>query len=219
MPNILYSPLRQWGSALALASGLLSGAPAQATPPPANAASAASAASATAWPGNSVYQLNATLTDQDGKSFAWQRHSGKPVLLSMFYSSCKFVCPMLIDTMALTQAALSPAQRAQLDLLLITFDPARDDVSKLHGVAQAHGLDTQQWTLARTDSSSVRKIAATLGIQYRLLADGEFNHTTMLVLLDGAGRIVATTRKMGSADPAFVQQLKQTLDAARPSAP
>ena len=178
-----------------------------------------SPAPTTALASDSVYQVNATLTDQNGRAFKLRKHLGKAVLASMFYTSCKFVCPMLIDTMALTQAALSPAQRAQLDLLLITFDPARDDVSKLHGVAQAHGLDTQQWTLARTDSSSVRKIAATLGIQYRLLADGEFNHTTMLVLLDGAGRIVATTRKMGSADPAFVQQLKQTLDAARPSAP
>ena len=94
------------------------------------------------------------------------------------------------------------------------LDPARDDVKTLKSVADKRELDAPHWTLARTDANSVRKIAATLGIQYRLLADGEFNHTTILVLLDGEGRIVGSTKKIGSTDPAFVKLVKRTLAAA-----
>ena len=179
--------------------------------------SAASPAPSTALASDSVYQVGASLTDQNGHSFRLKEHLGKPVLVSMFYTSCKFVCPMLIDTMALTRQGLTQQERAQLDMLLISFDPARDDVKKLKSVALSREVDSSQWTLARTDAASSRKIAATLGIQYRLLSDGEFNHSTALVLLDSQGRIVGRSQKMGVADPAFIQLVKQTLASSKPS--
>jgi len=166
------------------------------------------------FPGDSVYQVVATLTDQDGRAFRLGDRRGKPVLVSMFYTSCKFVCPMLIDTMALTQQSLSTEERARLDLLLISFDPARDDTQKLKSVAGARDLSPAQWTLARTDAASARKIAATLGIQYRLLSDGEYNHTTVLVLLDAEGRMVGQTKKIGTADAEFIKLVKKVLSAS-----
>jgi protein SCO1/2 len=170
-------------------------------------------------PGDSLYQLGASLINQNGRVFKLKEQLGKPVLVSMFYTSCKFVCPMLMDTMEITRQGLSVAERDQLDLLLISFDPDHDSVAKLKSIAVSRELDTKQWTLARTDKSSARKIAATLGIQYRLLADGDYNHTTVLVLLDGEGRIVGRTKKMGAADADFIQLVKKTLqaNAAAPS--
>ena len=63
----------------------------------------AAAAVRAALPGDSVYQVGATMSDQNGHSFKLQERRGQPVLVSMFYNSCKFVCPMLIDTMRLTE--------------------------------------------------------------------------------------------------------------------
>ena len=77
-------------------------------------------------PGNSIYQLPISLLDQDGHEFRLSGKRGKPVIVSMFYNSCQFVCPMLIDTLQMTQESLTPAQRAGLSVLLVTFDPARD---------------------------------------------------------------------------------------------
>ena len=51
----------------------------------------------------------------------------------------------------------------------------------------------------------MRQAAGVLGIRYRELADGNFNHTSALVLLDAQGRVLARTERMGSVpDPAFV---------------
>jgi protein SCO1/2 len=171
------------------------------------------AVSTAATPGNSIYQVTANLSDQDGRQFKLSDLHGKPVLVSMFYNSCKFVCPMLIDTVRMTEQSLSAKERAGLTTVLITFDPERDDVAVLKSVATQRELDPVRWTLARTDPASVRKIAATLDIQYRKLSDGEFNHTTVLVLLDGEGRVVGRTRKMGAVDPAFVQLIRNTEKA------
>jgi protein SCO1/2 len=165
--------------------------------------------SAVKLPGDSVYQIKSELTDQDGRAFQLKDRRGKPVLVSMFYNSCEFVCPMLIDTMRITEQELSPQERSHLNMLLMTFDPARDNVAALKSVADKHELDATRWTLARPDATGARKIASTLGIQYRLLSSGEFNHTTVVVLLDGDGRILGRTRKLGAVDPEFLALVKQ----------
>lgn len=165
-------------------------------------------------PGNSLYQLHTKLVDQNGDTFDLASRRGKPMIVSMFYTSCQFVCPMLVETIQLTTQKLTADERARLGAMLVTFDPARDDAKALKETAGKHQLDAEHWTLARTDASSVRKFAAALGIQYRQLPDGEFNHSTVLVLLDSQGRIVGRSNKMGNADPAFLKLVKATLHSS-----
>ena len=58
----------------------------------------------------------------------------------------------------------------------------------------------------------MREIAGVLGIRYRALADGEFNHTSALVLLDAEGRVLARTEQIGSkVDPQFMAQVRDSL--------
>ncbi len=167
----------------------------------------------TTLPGSSVYQLPINLVDQDGRPFKLTAKRGQPLIVSMFYNSCEFVCPMLIDTIRATENSLTQDERKQLNMLLVTFDPARDDVATLKSVAGKRELDLTHWTLARTDASAVRKLAATLGIQYRLLPSGEYNHTTVLILLDDEGRIIGRTAKIGTVDPAFLKLIRQATQA------
>jgi protein SCO1/2 len=194
--------------------GALFTATAQAEHTSADAGHTTMASSLPALPGTSVYQLKTPLVDQEGKAFIFDNKRGHPTIVSMFYTSCQFVCPMLIDTMGMVDAALSAEERAKLSLMLVSFDPARDSVAALKAVSRQHSLDSSRWSLARTDAANVRKLAATLGILYRHLANGEFNHSTTLVLLDADGRIVARTNKIGALDPAFVAQVHKTLLAA-----
>jgi len=168
---------------------------------------AAAAAPAGELPGDSIYQLQLPLTDQDGQPFELASARGAPVLVSMFYSSCEMVCPMIFETLALTLKALAPAERERVKVLMISFDPARDSVAVLKRTAQAHRCDAH-WTLARTDEANARKVAALLGVQYRRLASGEFNHSSTIELLDAQGRIAARTGTLGSVDPALLKALR-----------
>ena len=62
----------------------------------------------------------------------------------------------------------------------------------------------------------MRKLAAILDVRYRQLEDGEFNHTNVLALVDGEGRVVARTEAIGpKPDPAFLQAVKETLAKSR----
>jgi protein SCO1/2 len=169
-------------------------------------------AGAPALPSDSVYQLPLVLTDQHGKAGDWRQRRGKPQLVAMFYSNCRFICPLIVDSGKAVQRQLSPAQQAELGVLYISMDPARDTPARLAEVVRERRIDDARWTLAAPRPADVRSVAGVLDIRYRQLSDGEFNHTSALVLLDADGRIVARTEKMGSdIDPAFVAAVKAAL--------
>ncbi len=169
-------------------------------------------AAAQALPGDSVYQLALPLVDQSGRQFDWRSRRGQPQLVSMFYTSCQYICPLIIDSGLAVEKALTPAQKARLGVLLISMDPARDTPAALGTVATRRGLPADRWSLAAPRADDVRTVAGVLGVRYRALDDGEFNHTSALVLLDADGRIVARTEQMGTrADPEFVAAVRRTL--------
>lgn len=197
-------------AALSIAlAGVAGSASAAAAEAPAKAAARARTA---ALPGDSVYQLGDVFTDQQGKSFKLAQRRGRPQLVTMFYSSCPYACPLLIDTGKGIEHALTPAERAKLRLLYLSIDPRRDDTRALAALAAKRKLDPARWTLARTDEAGVRRTAAALGVRYRRLADGEFNHSSALILLDAEGRVVARTEKLGSVtEAAFLAKVKALL--------
>lgn len=165
-------------------------------------------------PRDSVYQLAAPLQDQAGRTSDWRARRGKPQLVAMFYTSCPFICPLIVDSGKGVEHALTPAQRDRLDILLISMDPQRDTPAALAQVAHKRKLDTTRWTLASPRPDDVRSVAGVLGVRYRKLADGEFNHTSALVLLDAQGRVVARTEKIGSVpDPEFLAAVRKLVPA------
>lgn len=157
-------------------------------------------------PANSIYQLSVPLTDQLGRSGKLGEWRGKPVMISMFYSSCQFVCPRIVEALKRTEENLV----TKVPILMVSFDPARDDTAALKAMADERHIDSKFWTLARTDARNVRKLAAILGIQYRELESGEFNHSSVIILLDAEGRVVGKTSTLGEADPAFVKLVRKT---------
>jgi protein SCO1/2 len=176
-------------------------------------ASAFAAPAAAPLPKDSVYQLTLPLTDQHGKTADWRNHRGQPQVVAMFYTSCQYICPLIVDSGKAVQHALTPAEQAKLGLLLISMDPKRDTPAALMSVAKQRKLDLAHWSLASPRPDDVRSVAGVLGVRYRQLADGEFNHTSALVLLDRDGRIVTRTEKIGSVvDPEFVAAVRRVLD-------
>jgi protein SCO1/2 len=170
--------------------------------------------SATTVPGESIYQLQADLTDQSGKHTTLAATRGHPTLITMFYASCQGICPVLAMTLQRMEGELTPAERTRLRVTMISFDPERDTVPALAKFATSHAIDGDRWRLARASGDTVRDIAAALGIRYRPLPDGSFSHSATIILLDADGVIRARTEDLQQLDKPFVQTLR-TLLAAR----
>ncbi|MDR0183395.1 SCO family protein [Lysobacter arvi] len=166
-------------------------------------------------PGDSVYQVDARAEDQAGQAVVWSSLRGRPTIVSMFYANCHLMCPLIIASGKALQGRLPPEQRDALAFAMISIDPARDTPAALREVAQMHRLDTAHWRLLRPEDNDVRTLAAALGIRYRAQPDGSFNHTSVLILLDRDGRIVARSEVAGlQPDPGFVSRVREHLSDA-----
>lgn len=166
-------------------------------------------------PGDSLYQLHATVTTQQGATAGFDLYHGHPAVVSMFYGSCPAYCPMLITAVQVYEAHLDQASRARLRVLLVSFDAARDTPQRLTELSRLHRADPGRWTFASAAEPDARRIAALLGFHYRRLEDGSFDHSQIITLVDGQGRVVASTTKLiGDAD--FEAKLRALTGASPP---
>jgi protein SCO1/2 len=168
-------------------------------------------------PGQSLYNLKAALTDQYGKPLSLDAFRGQVVLVTMFYSSCTSICPMLIAQLRHVEAQLPANVRSATPILLVSLDPERDTPAKLLALEQLHKVDGKRWHFTRTVEASVRKIAALLGVRYRKLDDGTIGHSPVIAVLDRNGVLV--TRIEGTAgDPKVIADAVVRASAKTPSA-
>lgn len=165
------------------------------------------------YPPQSIYHLDAALTDQSGKQVGLDIQRGHPVLVTMFYANCPMTCPMLIDTLRAIERAVPQAQRSNLRVLMISIDAQRDTPEKLRQLADQRRMDLSRWTLVRADPATVRKIAALLNVQYRQLPDGNYNHSNVISLLSSQGEIIAQSSMLGKADESLIQALAELAPA------
>ena len=147
--------------------------------------------------GPSLYDLPVTLVDRTGTARPLAAFRGTPVLVTMFYGSCASACPLLTSDLKRIEGQLPVAVREQLRVLMVSFDRARDTPRALERMTVERGMDPARWTLASASDDDARALAGVLGIRYRKLDNGEFFHSSAIVLLDREGRIRARLDGLG----------------------
>jgi len=136
----------------------------------------------------SLYQFDATWTDDAGKSVRLASLRGQPVVVAMFFASCEYACPVLVSDMQRLRAALPAAVRAQTRFVLVSFDTVRDTPGVLAAYRAKASLDAG-WTLLRGEATDVQDLAMLLGVKYKQDARGQFSHSNLITVLNPAGEI------------------------------
>jgi len=163
--------------------------------------------------GDSIYAVSASLVDQRGQPVGLDLFRGHPVLISMFYATCPDACPLLIADLQRAERELPPRIRADLRVVLVSLDPGRDTPDALQALARARHVDESRWQLLRAPEDTVREIAAVLGIKYRRLPDGNFNHSSVITLLSPEGVIVVRDEAVGGPHTALLRSLQSAQSA------
>jgi protein SCO1/2 len=166
------------------------------------------------WPSDSLHHLPFELEMSDGHAEPLAATAGRVRVVSMFYASCPMVCPLTFETIRQIERSLTAAERPLFGVVVVSVDPARDTPGALHALAKARHVDDKAWRIGRASPADTRALAAALGIQFRALENGDFNHSTVLVLLDPQGRIVGRSSKLGAPDPEFIQLVRRTIARA-----
>jgi protein SCO1/2 len=136
----------------------------------------------------SLYQLESKWTSDKGAVIKLQELAGKPQLVLMFFASCNFTCPMLVNHLKQIESALPENLRTNVGFTLISFDAERDTPAALAKYREGRQLSAN-WTLLRGRSDDVLEIAALLGVKFKRDERGDFSHSNLITLLNRKGEI------------------------------
>lgn len=139
--------------------------------------------------GESIYNLDATWTNQDSKQIKLSALQGRPLVVAMVYTSCQAACPMTISDLKRIEESLPATVRSKVRFAVFSFDSKRDTPAKLKGFVKARSLDTNRWTLFHGAPGVVRKLSTVLGIRYKKDKNGDFDHSNVITILDQTGII------------------------------
>jgi protein SCO1/2 len=163
-------------------------------------------------PSGSVYRLSLKFTDQKGDAVAWHRLQGKPRVVAMIYTQCKFVCPMTVADLKRMESSIPTAALSRVGFVLVSIDSKRDESGALRAYARAKRLDPERWTLLTGDADTTRQLAAVLGVRYSPTAAGDFAHTALITILDADGKILTQQESTGhgvdEANAALIKLLR-----------
>jgi len=124
------------------------------------------------------------LTDQDGNLFSSAVLNGKVWIGNFFFSSCEGVCPTVNGSIARLAERIKNSSQAQF--VSISVDPATDTVPVIKAYAAKFKADPERWHFLTGPEEQVSKIL----VAFKLgSSDKPIEHTSRLVLVDGAGQV------------------------------
>jgi protein SCO1/2 len=136
----------------------------------------------------SIYQIDATWTNDGGQTYSLATLRGRPVVLAMFFANCEYACPVLVSDMQRLRKSLPADVRDRAQFVLVSFDPARDTPAALKAYRERAALDAG-WTLLHGDDASVQELAMVLGVKFKEDAKGQFSHSNLITVLNEQGEI------------------------------
>jgi len=162
--------------------------------------------------GHSLFHLDAEWRTEKGESFRLDALAGRPTIITMIYGSCTTACPVLVNDARRIDRAAPEAIRERLQVVVVSFDPARDTPERMADYADDYDVDPKRWRFLHGDPADIRTLAAMLGVRYRDNGDGTFDHSNVVTLLDARGRIAERNEGLARPVEPIVQALRNLQD-------
>jgi len=152
------------------------------------------------------------LSDLNGAPLALDKLRGRPLVISLIFTSCGTVCPIttdhLRDSIIEARRTLGPESFA---VLTFGFDASRDRPAQLTAFANTHRLrGVENWHLASADADTTEALLEDLGFSWRAAAGG-FDHVTQTSILDAEGRIYRQIYGEAFPLPVLMEPLKDLV--------
>jgi protein SCO1 len=129
------------------------------------------------------------LISQDGKPVALANLRGKVVALTVIYTACPDICPLLTQKMVEVQDELGPDFGTKIAFVSISLDPERDTPEVLKDYAQFWGAKLDGWAFLTGSPEAIRDVTRQYGVFFAKREDGSVDHTQLTTLIDGDGQM------------------------------
>jgi protein SCO1/2 len=139
---------------------------------------------------------------------------GRPLVVSLIYTSCYHTCPALTRQLArVVDIAREALGGDSFTVLSIGFDAPTDSPERMRMFARERGVGQAHWFFLSADAPSIEALAKDLGFIYFRSPKG-FDHLTQTTVLDAQGRVYRQVYGEMIDPPALVEPLKELVFGA-----
>ena len=157
-----------------------------------------------------------TLRDRSGKTVQLASYRGKPLVISVIYTSCYHICPTTTKHLAkVVQTARTALGEDSFRVVTIGFDTAKDNPEAMRSFARQQGVDLPGWEFLSTDAASMARLAKNIGFLYFASPKG-FDHLMQATVVDANGKIYRQVYGMTFDTPLLVEPLKELVFGEQP---
>lgn len=150
-------------------------------------------------------------TAADGRVFTLEQLRGRPVVLSLVYTSCYFVCSGLtVNLRNAAGIARDALGDESFSVVTLGFDSPNDTPARMGQFGRDRGVRDPRWFFASADAATVERLVRDVGFTYFPSPKG-FDHITQTTIIDGAGRVVLQVYGENFAPPLLVEPLKRLV--------
>lgn len=150
-------------------------------------------------------------TDARARALSLHDLRGKPLVLSLVYTSCYHICPMTIRHLAtVVEKAKDALGEDSFNVALLGFDAHNDNPRAMLHFAKKQGVADAGWRLLSADSDTVNAFTKELGFAFFPSPNG-FDHIVQATILDADGRIYRQVYGEVFDTPLLVEPLKELV--------
>lgn len=152
-----------------------------------------------------------TFTDTQGRRVDIAGFRGKPLIVSLIFTSCYHTCPTITDNLrrAVTTAQINLGTDA-FSVVTIGFDTQGDTPERMRAFGRSHGLNLPNWHLLSGDETTIDWLTEELGFIFYPSSRG-FDHLSQTTIIDGEGRVVRQVYGESFSMPSIVEPLKDLI--------
>ena len=152
-----------------------------------------------------------TLRDTSGQSFELGQLRGKPVVVSMIYTSCHHVCPTItLNVQRTVDIAREALGSESFHVITVGFDWKVDTPDRMNIYRRQFGIDDPNWYFLSGDSAAIDGLAANLGFAFYASPKG-FDHLSQTTVVDADGLVYRQVYGQDFDVPALVEPLKELV--------
>lgn len=153
-----------------------------------------------------------TFRDTAGQSFTLESLRGKPLVVSLIYTSCHHVCPMITANIERNvDIAHEALGEDAFSVVTIGFDWQVDTPDRMRMYASAKQIDdVPGWYFLSGDEASIAAISEDVGFQFFEAPKG-FDHLSQTTIVDAGGKVYRQVYGQDFETQLFVEPLKELV--------
>lgn len=152
----------------------------------------------------SLFAFDDSWVDENGRAVRLSQWRGRPTVVAMEYSACRFVCSVAWRRLVQLQQEADKRGLA-LQFVILSIDPDNDSPAAWQDYRKARGLTRDNWRFLTAGRRAMARAAGLLGVRW-WYADGHLMHDFRIVRLDDEGAVGASVNAYDDGFEALLAQ-------------